>query len=58
MLLSLRVERVETLKYVVSVGPRSEKFNIVGNNMDARKNAIFVIQLLKSILQTITQIIQ
>ena len=30
--LSLRLEEEETLKYVVSVGPRVEKFNIVSKN--------------------------
>ena len=43
---------------VVSVGPRSEKFNIVRATIDARKNTIFAFQFGKPILQTITHLIQ
>ena len=38
--LSPRLEGEETLKYVVSVGPRAEKFNTV-TTMDTRKSPIF-----------------
>lgn len=43
---------------VVSVGPRSEKFNIVRATIDARKNTIFAFQFGQPILQTITHLIQ
>ena len=51
--LSLRLERVEALKYRCVCRPRSEKFNIVSYDQ-----AIFAFQLVKPILRTVPHLMQ
>ena len=44
--LSPRLEGEETLKYVVSVGPRAEKFNTVSNNHGYTQKSNFCVNFM------------
>ena len=49
---------IDTNLQVVSVGPRSEKFNIVSNDHGRTQKSDLVFQLVKPILHTISHLIQ